>query len=160
MAKRLHCNCLQARSRPALKSRNPQNRQASTAYWNFSSCQLIICSRPKNCACFRSWCAVIPASQIPAAGKRRQEGYFWAIRLTRRRKSDGTRTWRRSAGWDEHAKPNAVQGLRDMAKAGLLEPQTSAVESHTPCHGVTWTGLPIGAGATARRLVSMITSAP
>ena len=77
-----------------------------------------------------------PASQIPAAGRRSEEGYFWAIRLTRWRKSDGTRAWRKSAGWDEHAKPNAVQGPRDMAKAGLLAPQLPAVETHTPCHGV------------------------
>ena len=81
-------------------------------------------------------CAVKPASQIPAAGRRSQEGYFWAIRLTRGRKSDGTRAWRKSAGGDEHAKPNAVQGPRDMAKAGLLEPQLPAVETHTSCHGV------------------------
>jgi hypothetical protein len=79
---------------------------------------------------------VKPASQIPAAGRRSQEEHFWVIRLTRRRKPDGTKAWRKSAGWDEHAKPNAVQDPRDMAKVELLEPQTPAVETHTPCHGV------------------------
>lgn len=61
-----------------------------------------------------------PESQIPAVGRKSQEGYFWAIRLTRWRKSDGTRAWRKSTGWDEHAKPHVVQSQRDRAKARWL----------------------------------------
>jgi hypothetical protein len=78
---------------------------------------------------------VKPASQIPAAGRSSEEGDFWAIRLPRWRKSDGTSAWRKSAGWDAHAKPNAGHGPRDMAKAGRLDPQLPAVETHPPCHG-------------------------
>ncbi len=39
-------------------------------------------------------------------------------------------------GSGEHARPDALQGPRDMVKAGLLEPQSPAMELHIPCHGV------------------------
>jgi len=40
----------------------------------------------------------------------------------------------------EHARPNALQGPRDMVKAGLLEPQSPAMELHIPRHGVSGRG--------------------
>jgi hypothetical protein len=36
----------------------------------------------------------------------------------------------------EHARPNALQGPRDMVKDVLLEPQSPAMETHIPRHGV------------------------
>ncbi len=43
-------------------------------------------------------------------------------------------------GLGEHARPNALQGPRDMVKAGLLEPQSPAMELHIPRHGMSGRG--------------------
>jgi hypothetical protein len=40
----------------------------------------------------------------------------------------------------EHARPAAPRDLHDMAKAGLLEPQSPEMESHIPRHGVSGRG--------------------
>jgi hypothetical protein len=39
-------------------------------------------------------------------------------------------------GLGEHARPDALQGPRDMVKAGLLEPQSPVMETHIPRHGM------------------------
>ena len=39
-------------------------------------------------------------------------------------------------GMGEHARPIALQGPRDMVKAGLLEPQTPEMEIHILRHGM------------------------
>ena len=43
-------------------------------------------------------------------------------------------------GVGEHARLTAPQDLHDMAKAGLLEPQSPVMESHIPRHGVSGRG--------------------
>jgi hypothetical protein len=43
-------------------------------------------------------------------------------------------------GLGEHARPNALQGPRDMVKAGLLEPQSPVMERHIPRHGMSGHG--------------------
>ena len=43
-------------------------------------------------------------------------------------------------GLGEHARPNALQGPRDMVKAGLLEPQSPVMERHIPRHGMSGRG--------------------
>lgn len=43
-------------------------------------------------------------------------------------------------GPGEHARPDALQGPRDKVKAGLLEPQSPAMERHIPRHGMLGRG--------------------
>jgi hypothetical protein len=50
-------------------------------------------------------------------------------------KADGDQSMAEKQGTGELAKPAALQGPRDMAKAGLPEPQIPAMESHIPRHG-------------------------
>ena len=50
-------------------------------------------------------------------------------------KVDGDQSMTEKQGTGELAKPAALQGPRDMAKAALLEPQIPAMEIHIPRHG-------------------------
>jgi hypothetical protein len=43
-------------------------------------------------------------------------------------------------GLGEHARPNALQGPRDMVKDVVLEPQSPAMETHIPRHGMSGRG--------------------
>jgi hypothetical protein len=59
-------------------------------------------------------------------------GDLGATRLTWTRKREGTTAWRESAERYEDTEGVAVRGPRDMAKARLLEAQTSAMEGTSP----------------------------
>jgi hypothetical protein len=50
-------------------------------------------------------------------------------------KVDGDQSMTEKQSTGELARPVALRGPRDMAKAGLLEPQIPAMETHIPCHG-------------------------
>ena len=50
-------------------------------------------------------------------------------------KVDGGQSMPKSRARARLAKPAALQGPRDMAKAALLEPQIPAMEIHIPRHG-------------------------
>ena len=59
-------------------------------------------------------------------------------------KVSGDNSMAEKRGVGEHARPAAPQDLRDMAKAGLLEPQTSEMKLTSPvtvcCVGTGPTG--------------------
>ena len=50
-------------------------------------------------------------------------------------KVDGDQSMTEKQGTGELARPVALQGPRDRAKAALLEPQIPAMEIHIPRHG-------------------------
>lgn len=51
-------------------------------------------------------------------------------------KTLGDKSMIEKRGMGEHARPIALQGPRDMVKAGLLEPQTPEMELHILRHGM------------------------
>jgi hypothetical protein len=92
--------------------------------------------------------------QEPGAGKRRRENGESNPRFKRGKPGEmlpGQPSYRTvKALWDksmmvkrglgEHARPNALQGPRDMVKDVLLEPQSPAMETHIPRHGMSGRG--------------------
>ena len=51
-------------------------------------------------------------------------------------KAYGDKSMMVKRGLGEHARPNAPRGPRDKVKDGLLEPQSPAMETHIPRHGM------------------------
>jgi hypothetical protein len=68
----------------------------------------------------------------PAGGRGSGGGDLGATRLTWTGNRKGTIAWRESTGRREGVESVAVQGPRDMAKATLLEAQTSAMKGTSP----------------------------
>ena len=63
-------------------------------------------------------------------------GDLGATRLTWTRKREGTTAWRESVEYRGGVEGAAAQGPRDMAKAGLLEAQSPAMQTSHPGHDV------------------------
>ena len=72
-------------------------------------------------------------------------GTFLGHRVYLKAKARGDKSMPEKRGSLEDAKGIAPQGPRDKAKAGLLEPQSPAVPTHTRRYGVSNAALP-GAG--------------
>jgi hypothetical protein len=68
----------------------------------------------------------------PSGGRGSGGGDLGATRLTWTRKREGTTAWRESVEYRGGVEGAAAQGPRDMAKAGLLEAQSPAVQTSHP----------------------------
>jgi hypothetical protein len=69
-------------------------------------------------------------------------GTFLGHRVYLKAKARGDKSMPEKRGSLEDAKGIAPQGPRDKAKAGLLEPQSPAVPTHTRRYGVSNAALP------------------